>query len=526
MLLTHIAELMRDGQGGPRTVVIGAGAVGLYLASELVKRGQDVVVVESGGAILDSFHPSSYRSVGHKHEGIRIGRSRSLGGTSNLWGGQLAEFQPVDFVGRSWMPGSGWPLSYDEIAPYYTRTYENLGIPGDVQDDERVWTNLPTARPHLLEGLEVFLTRWLPIPSFSVFNADLINNSHRLAVVINHTAVGFDGSGDLITAVRVVDADGRPHTIEGDRFVLAAGTIESVRLLLHSAAMTDWACPWKDNTFVGTRFQDHLGGRVATVRPVDHRVFFKTFCNILWAGRKYQPKLRFANQTLESERLLSTQGQFIFESSVSENLIYLKQFVRAAIYSRQISGIRDLFANLRACAKYLVPIMWAYVRDHRIFEPRTSKVSLVALTEQVPLAESSITIDPSSRDEYGLPRVVLDWRVSGEELASLREFALRGDRALRAAGLARLEIDHDLLNLDPDFISKLRDTNHQAGGAIMAASAREGVVDRDLKIFGTSNLFIGGAATFPTIGSANTTFTALAFATRLADHLASDHAAR
>jgi choline dehydrogenase-like flavoprotein len=518
MLLTHTAELT-GGEHAPRTVVVGAGAVGLYLASELVGRGHDVVVVESGGVVLDSFDPESYRSVGRKHEGIRIGRSRSLGGTTNLWGGQLAEFQPVDFVGRGWMGGSRWPLSYDEITPYYTRTYENLGIVGDIQEDDHVWASLLTSRPELGEGLEPFLTRWLPIPSFSVLNADLINKSRRLAVLIGHTAVGFRSDGERIAAIRVVDPDGRAHMIEGERFVLAAGTIETVRLLLHCAATPGSHTPWRENKFVGTHFQDHLGGRVATVRPVDHQVFFKTFCNILLAGHKYQPKLRFANETLESDRLLNTQGQFVFESSVSENLVYLKQFVRAAIYSRQIAGIRDLVANLRACSKYLVPIMWAYIRDHRIFEPRSSKVSLIALTEQVPLAASSITIDSTTKDAYGLPRVVLDWRISGEELASLREFALRADRALRAAGLARLEIDDDLLDLDPGFMVKLRDTNHQAGGAIMAASASEGVVDRDLRVFGTSNLYVAGAATFPTIGSANTTFTALAFATRLADHL-------
>ena len=50
--------------------------------------------------MLDNFSPQSYTSIGRAHNGIRIGRSRSLGGTTNLWGGQLAEFQPVDFAGR------------------------------------------------------------------------------------------------------------------------------------------------------------------------------------------------------------------------------------------------------------------------------------------------------------------------------------------------------------------------------------------------------------------------------------------
>ena len=100
MLLNELGELGVKSPGSPRTVIVGGGTVGLYAASELSKRGHDVLVIESGGVGLDDFAPESYASVGLHHDGIRIGRSRSLGGTSNLWGGQLVEFQPVDFGGR------------------------------------------------------------------------------------------------------------------------------------------------------------------------------------------------------------------------------------------------------------------------------------------------------------------------------------------------------------------------------------------------------------------------------------------
>jgi len=44
-----------------------------------------------------------------------------------------------------------------------------------------------------------------------------------------------------------------------------------------------------------------------------------------------------------------------------------------------------------------------------------------------------------------------------------------------------------------------------------------------LKVFGTSNLYVGGASTFRTVSNANTTFTALAFTTRLIYHLCNEH---
>ena len=519
MLLKDVSELKFQNPRRSRTIVIGSGAVGLYTANELAKHGLEVVVIESGGVNLESFAPETYASIGVKHDGIHTGRSKSLGGTTNLWGGQLVEFQPIDFSGRDWMPGSKWPVSYEEIAHYYKKTYENFGIEGEAQDDDRIWGNLLGVRPKFSEGLEIFLTRWLNIPSFAVAFSRQIRSSENLQVLMNHTVVGFHGSGDVNSCIKIVDRNGEKHTIEGSQFILAAGTIETVRLLLHSAMATSWDCPWRNNTNVGACFQDHLSGTVATVQPDDKKAFFDTFCTIAWWGHKYQPKVRLTNRSLEQTQILNIQGMFAFESSVSENLVYLKQFLKAAIYSRKVSGTKDLLVNLRACTKILLPLIWRYFLDHRIFVPSASTISLLIQGEQVPIVESRIKIDPMQLDGDGLPKVILDWRVSGKEIISIREFTTRCDRALQTAKLARLQINEDLMNLNPRFMSTLRDNNHQAGGALMGTSSQDGVVDSDLKVFGTTNLYIGGAAVFRTISNANITFTALAFATRLVDHL-------
>ena len=53
----------------------------------------------------------------------------------------------------------------------------------------------------------------------------------------------------------------------------------------------------------------------------------------------------------------------------------------------------------------------------------------------------------------------------------------------------------------------------------MGRSASDGVVDSNLKVFGSDNLYVVGACVFPTSSDANVTFTAMALANRLADHL-------
>ena len=523
MFVNEAKDLITPANGSSRTVIIGGGTVGIYAAHELAQHGREVVMIESGGHALENFAPESYASVGKPHEGLRLGRIRNLGGASNLWGGQLVEFQPVDFAGRDWVPDSQWPVTYPEISAYHQRTYENLGIASNLLNDRQVFTHAGGAPPDFSEGLELFLTRWLKVPSFSVAYAEALRANNKIKVLLHQTAVGFTAANGQISGVRIVDRDGKIQLIEGDCFILAAGTIEISRLLLHAAATSGWDCPWRNNQNVGAYFQDHPVGRVATLEVLDQRRFFNTFSTIIWSKHKFQPKLRLTDETLRGTRIMNIQAMMLFESSISENLIYLKQFLKAALYSRRLSGVGDLLKNLRACGKHLLPLMWKYVVENRVFVPGNSQISLVIQSEQAPLRDSHITIDPSVTDTFGLPKVILNWRVGGEELASIREFTLRCDRALQSAGLARLNIAEDLIRLDPQFLSSLRDNYHHVGGARMGRSESDGVVDRNLRVFGTTNLYVAGAATFRSTSNANTTFTALAFITRLVDHLTGNH---
>ena len=61
---------------------------------------------------------------------------------------------------------------------------------------------------------------------------------------------------------------------------------------------------------------------------------------------------------------------------------------------------------------------------------------------------------------------------------------------------------------------------HQIGTARMGATRADGVVDGDLRCFDAPNLFVASSAVFPTSGQANPTLSIIAFAVRLAEHLA------
>jgi len=319
--------------------------------------------------------------------------------------------------------------------------------------------------------------------------------------------------------VRVTTSSWQSYWIEADTVILAAGAIENVRLLLHTATDPNFAAPWSGNQNVGRYFQDHLGGKLGSFDAANKREFFRTFTNVVYSGRKFQPKIRLRNAAQEKQRIYNTQVFFAFESEISEHMVYLKQFMKAALYNRKFTGARDALRNGSSMARYLIPLMWKYVWDHRIFVPSTARVDMHVQAEHSPMTESRISVDPAALDAYGLPRVLLNWQIGDDELASLHSFAVQLRDALEQQGIGKLKLDDDLFALNPAFLAKLGDTYHQAGGTNMADSPERGVVDRNLRVFGTENLYVIGAGTFPTTSNANTTFTAVTFTTRLVDHL-------
>jgi len=136
--------------------------------------------------------------------------------------------------------------------------------------------------------------------------------------------------------------------------------------------------------------------------------------------------------------------------------------------------------------------------------------------EQEPDSASTITLS-DERDVLGLLRTRLTWRISPAELRTIRRFVEIVQSSLRH--VAEIIPDPDLFAEDERFIAHCEDSFHHMGGMRMSSSRSSGVVDTDLKLYGTDNVFICSSAVFPTSGFSNPTHTLLALAARLADHL-------
>lgn len=112
--------------------IIGSGAAGITLARSLEGSGLRVLLLESGGA--DYEEPvqalNAGTSTGVPYYDLDHARLRLFGGTTNIWGGRVAELDPIDFERRDWVPGSGWPFGRAELDAYYSRARAALDLPG------------------------------------------------------------------------------------------------------------------------------------------------------------------------------------------------------------------------------------------------------------------------------------------------------------------------------------------------------------------------------------------------------------
>jgi choline dehydrogenase-like flavoprotein len=118
-----------------------------------------------------------------------------------------------------------------------------------------------------------------------------------------------------------------------------------------------------------------------------------------------------------------------------------------------------------------------------------------------------------------MPLVDVAWRFNPAEIETHAAFAEYVRDYLAENRLAAVELDKSLIARDPNFMHGVDDANHHMGTARMAEDSSYGVVDGRLRVHGTTNLFVAGAATFPTSGFANPTFTAIALGLRLADDI-------
>ena len=542
--------------------VVGAGPAGIVTALEVARHGFDVLLIESGYAKFNAraqqlSDAAAWDSGVHSPMSLTV--RRQLGGASALWPGRCVPYDPVDFDRRPSISSTAWPVTYEELVPYFQRACDWLRC-GRAVFNIGGMSHLP---PSLVPGLfdadasAGSLERWSLQPNFARAYGAELRQSDRVRVVtgLTCTEVITPADGKCADRLSCRTLDGKRISVRARSYVIACGGLESTRLLLASRGPNGTALG-DHSGHLGAWYMGHLLGVIANVRfhtgpratvfdferDVDGTYIRRRFSikrevqlrddlpnTVAWLANPELANAGHRNGALSLTYLLlrSPLGRRLMADSPRLSMTGedvpgspYRGAVRTPIHSHLANVARDFPSVTRFVLefgrrRFLVRegkapgfFVWSpnnvypfeFQGDH--IPSRTSRVSL-----------------SSERDAVGMPRLRIDLRFSQQDVDGILRCHEVWDDYLKRSGCGHLEY----LSQDPSSLvwSRVGGGFHQLGTTRMAARAEDGVVDRHLAVHGLSNLFVASSSTFLTSGQANPTFMIVAFALRLADRLKS-----
>lgn len=554
-MLQDIVDIEPGSRLAATVCVVGAGIAGITLALELERLGIDCLLLESGGLEPE---PETNALNDGDTTGLPFrfddgNRSRYFGGSSNCWGGWCRPFDPIDFERRAWVPHSGWPIDRNDLAPYYDRAHGPLEL-GPTHFDPARWIGAarnPRLQRIRLPGgrVEDQVFQFSPPTRFGArYRARLVaSRSVRVLLHANVVDIETDADAAQVTALKVRSTSGRTVRVVAHVFVLAAGGVENVRLLLNSRTRRP-AGLGNDHDQVGRYFMDHprlCAGRVrlrdgAPPLALYDQLFHTLNPAVSAFGAGFGGHFVLTPQAQREERVLNAQTWFR-SIAPGESSPQAKALMRLKL--RSLGGRSDGTSAIADVARVLSnPFAAGAFAMTRVLHLTSwvREIRLNTIVEPAPDPDSRITLGPD-RDALGLQRALVDWRLGPMVRRTFdRTWAVIAD-SLARAGIATVDLPspiesqewsvpdslryyhwgHGTMLEQGDTWPRLPDwTWHHMGGTRMHASPRHGVVDSDLRVHGLSNLWITGSSVFPT-GAANfPTMTLVALTLRLADHLA------
>jgi choline dehydrogenase-like flavoprotein len=522
--------------------IIGSGAAGITLACEFDRCNFKVLLLEAGQRSAVAPTPDFYRGdAAPPHPPANEFRRVGLGGTTSIWGGRCVPFDPIDFERREYLPHSGWPIDYEEVAQHYPRALEycdagafDFTASGSIKEAAATISDFMTR-----DVVDSDLIERYSLPTdFGKRYANKLRDSKNVMTILGARCVALHrrAGESRVTGAEVAFESGERRTLSPKIVILAAGGIESTRLLLAS-----------DSSGIGNHFDllgrfygCHIQGSFARLVPHGAAVIFDF--ERARDGAYCRRKLQFSPQAQRQHRLRNTAFRLHFpeysdasHGSAAMSTIYLakslliseyqnilqQQTGHLAVLSPRAEHVRNVVLGIPQLLRFSAD--WLFRRQlatrklpYTLIANKDGSYPLEFNCEQTPLESSRITLT-NEVDSLGMRRVKIDWRRSDDDIEAVeRGFRLLRD-TLGSNSTCRVEFDDSVAR------RRLEESNptggHHLGTIRMAASANGGVVDENCAVFECPNLYVASSAVFPTGSHANPTLTIVALALRIARHL-------
>jgi choline dehydrogenase-like flavoprotein len=543
-------------------IVVGTGMSGGWAAKELTEKGLKTLVLDRGRMVRHGEYPTAMKNPWELPYGNRITqeirhrkpvqsrtnyptpanehwfvddvdhpyvetspfdwlRGYHVGGRSLLWARQSYRFSPMDFEANG-KEGVGipWPVSYQEIAPWYDKAETFAGISGSTEG----LPQLPDGKflpPHDLNCVEQdFKTRlaeklerkliigrcanltgplthnespqratcqarnlcirgcpygaYFSSVSATLPSAERTGNMTLLPNQIVYELI-YDNDKGRATGVRVLDSEtGKQSDYFAKIIFLCASSLGSAFIMLNSISSRFPNGFGNDSGELGHNIMDHNkpGGSSASVEG---------FLDMAYTGRRpngfYIP--RYRNVGKDKRNYLRGFG-------------YQGRAQRAG-YSR--------FNNSALIGEELKQA----VRD-----PGPWTISMTAFGEILPYHENHAKLDRTKKDKHGLPLLAIDALVRDNELKMQEDMRNDAAEMLEAAGYKDVTVRSDNYNVGNSI--------HEMGTARMGADPKKSVLNKFNQVHGCKNVFVTDGSFMVSSGCQNPSLTYMAFTARAVDH--------
>lgn len=507
--------------------VIGAGVAGQTLAMRLAGHQKKVLLIESGGTDFDAQTQtlSDGDNIGEDYYPLDSSRLRLFGGTAAIWGGRCAELDPIDFEARDYIPHSGWPISKADLDPYYDEAFQSLGLkrPGE----GRLWAETKRAKP-AFDNEKLDTDLWCFDENSERFtNLDRVKSDH-IDLLLNATLTNIDVTDQgEVTSVTVKNINGAQQIIKAKIFVIAAGAIETVRLLMGAVPNRPKGLG-NDHDVLGRYFMEHPHARGGQILPQNLAQALMVLPRALRVdGARYAAYMRPAEALQRQMGILNSSISFAPRRHEGANMEMFRSVTGKLKHDLPSTKFwRSLYKGLKGAAVRGLELTepWLATANMKLSRGGLGLYAIVR-AEQAPNPDSRVVLS-ARKDALNMPLASLDWRFSALDKHSIKVLMETVKSEYQRLGWGDvapakwLSEDSTLWATDPLISAHPIGGYHHMGGTRMGDNPQSSVVDRDCRLHDSPNLYIASSSVFPTSGWANPTVTIMALADRLGDHLA------
>jgi choline dehydrogenase-like flavoprotein len=476
--------------------------------------GFEVTVLEAGGLDFEERSQSLYEAemAATEHAGTTLGRFRTFGGSSTRWGGQLLPYPEDVFKPVPGSPSAPWPIDGNEIAPYYEKVQRILHV-GALPFTDTLLPALGHRPSPFSNDIRLRFSKWAPFSKRNLaqtIGRDCLTDS-RIHLYTHANVAELHTANGRVIRVRAMNYQGCSFDFSADHFIVAAGTVESSRILLSSPAIPN------EHDQLGRYFHDHISFPAAVLPPLAQRQIVDCLGPFFVNGVLHTCKMEAAPELQKEQGLLSVMAHFVVQEPEDSGIAAVRNLL-VSVQRGQLNQAltKNLVPMLRGTSD-VARLLWSSKVKRRRAISKRAIVRMNIDMEQPGSAANRIRLS-EHRDALELPKAVVDWRVGDAEYETAVKFARIMQRKLEEAGFASLEWTPGVLEGEKPVMI---DTYHPMGGLRMGVDPTASVVDSNLKLHGLANLHVASCAVFPSGGSSNPTFTMMALTLRLADHLGS-----